>query len=120
MRRREPSRRASRRIRTIGSYLICESRWKRNGGSRSRGRISSKGSGKSRSRSIARSSAKRTIATIGPDTDVTQLLNSAQVEIEARERKRDQEKTIESIRELVQAGQFDEAARSLRSEERRV
>jgi hypothetical protein len=57
--------------------------------------------------------AKRTIATIGPDTDVTQLLNSAQVEIEARERKRDQEKTIESIRELVQAGQFDEAARSL-------
>ena len=57
--------------------------------------------------------AKRTIATIGPDTDVTQLLNSAQVEIEARERKRHQEKTIESIRELVQAGQFDEAKRAL-------
>ncbi len=57
--------------------------------------------------------AKQTMATIGPDTDVTQLMKSAQVEIEARDRKRDQEKTIENIRKLVQAGQFDEAARSL-------
>ena len=57
--------------------------------------------------------AKQTIAVVGPDTDVTQLLKSAQVEIEARERKRQQEETIESIRGLVQSGKFDEAARTL-------
>jgi hypothetical protein len=57
--------------------------------------------------------AKQTIATLGPDTDVTQLLNSAQVEIEARDRKRDQEKTIEGVRGLVQSGKFDEATRNL-------
>jgi hypothetical protein len=57
--------------------------------------------------------AKQTIAVVGPDTDVTQLLKSAQVEIEARERKRQQEETIESIRGLVQSGKFDEAARAL-------
>jgi uncharacterized protein YbaR (Trm112 family) len=57
--------------------------------------------------------ADETIATIGPDTDVTQLRKSAQVEIEARERKRQQEEIIESIRVLVQSGKFDEAARTL-------
>jgi len=57
--------------------------------------------------------AKQTIAAVGPDTDVTQLLKSAQVEIEARERKRQVEETIESIRGLVQSGKFDEAARAL-------
>jgi serine/threonine protein kinase len=53
--------------------------------------------------------AKETLVTLGPDTDLTQLLNSAQVEIEAREKKRKQERAIETIRTLVDTGNFDEA-----------
>jgi uncharacterized protein YbaR (Trm112 family) len=57
--------------------------------------------------------AKQTIASLGPDTDVTQLLNSAHVEMEARERKRQQEKTIENIRGFVDSRKFDEATKTL-------
>jgi len=57
--------------------------------------------------------ADETIATIGPDTDVNQLRKSAQVEIAAREKKRDQEKTIESIRLLVESGKLDDATQTL-------
>jgi uncharacterized protein YbaR (Trm112 family) len=57
--------------------------------------------------------AKQTIASLGPDTDVTQLLNSAHVEMEARERKRQQEKVIENIRGFVNSRKFDEATKTL-------
>jgi uncharacterized protein YbaR (Trm112 family) len=57
--------------------------------------------------------AKQTIASLGPDTDVTQLLNSAHVEMVARERKRQQEKAIENIRGFVNSRNFDEATETL-------
>ena len=59
--------------------------------------------------------AKQTIASLGPDTDITQLLNSAHVEMEARERKRQQEKAIETIRGFVNSRKFDEATKTLDS-----
>jgi len=57
--------------------------------------------------------ADETIATLGPDTDVTQLRKSAQVEIQAREKKRLQEQTIENIRLLTQSRKFDDATNAL-------
>jgi hypothetical protein len=57
--------------------------------------------------------AKQTIASLGPDTDITQLLNSAHVEMEARERKRQQEKAIENIRGFVNSRDYDGAAKAL-------
>ncbi len=53
--------------------------------------------------------AEQTLVTLGPDTDLKQLLNSAQVEIAAREKKREQEKTIETIRTLVESGELEAA-----------
>jgi hypothetical protein len=53
--------------------------------------------------------AQETLVTLGPDTDLTQLLNSAQVEIQAREKKRKQEFTLATIRTLVDSGNFDGA-----------
>ena len=57
--------------------------------------------------------AKATLVTLGPSTAVTQLLNSAQVEFESREKKRKQEKDLEEIRGLVEAGKLDEATNML-------
>jgi hypothetical protein len=57
--------------------------------------------------------AKQTIASLGPDTDITQLLNSAHVEMEARERKRQQEKAIENIRGFVDSRDYDGATKAL-------
>jgi eukaryotic-like serine/threonine-protein kinase len=57
--------------------------------------------------------ARETLVTLGPDTGVTQLLNSAQVEIAAREKKRRQEREIESIRLLIKQGQLDGATQAL-------
>jgi eukaryotic-like serine/threonine-protein kinase len=53
--------------------------------------------------------AQQTLVTMGPDTDLTQLLNSAQVEAEVREKKRQQERTFETIRSLMDSGKFDDA-----------
>src|SRR5271154_1271050 len=53
--------------------------------------------------------AEQTLVTLGPDTDLKQLLNSAQVEIVARAKKREQEKTIETIRTLVESGKLEAA-----------
>ena len=53
--------------------------------------------------------AQQTLVTMGPDTDLTQLLNSAQVEAEVREKKRAQERTFETIRSLMESGKFDDA-----------
>ena len=57
--------------------------------------------------------AKQTLVTLGPNTAVTQLLSSAQVEFETGEKKRKQEREIESIRLLVERGDFEQAALTL-------
>ncbi len=57
--------------------------------------------------------AQQTLVTLGPDTAVNQLLSSAQVEFEARERKRKQEKELGAIRLLTQEGKFQAATRAL-------
>ena len=57
--------------------------------------------------------AKQTLMTLGPDTDVNQLLNSARVELEARERKKDQEEKLEAVRTLISAGKLVEATKTL-------
>jgi serine/threonine-protein kinase len=57
--------------------------------------------------------AKQTLVTMGPDTAVTQLLNSAQAEFDSREKRRVQEKELTSIRLLMQEGKLVEAAEML-------
>jgi eukaryotic-like serine/threonine-protein kinase len=57
--------------------------------------------------------ANETLVTLGPDTDIKQLLNSAQVEFAAREKKRKQEQELESIRLLVKRGQLEDATQAL-------
>jgi serine/threonine-protein kinase len=57
--------------------------------------------------------AKQTLMTLGPDTDVNQLLNSARVELEAREKKRGQEEKLEAVRALISAGKLVEATKTL-------
>jgi eukaryotic-like serine/threonine-protein kinase len=57
--------------------------------------------------------AKQTLVTLGPDTDLTQLLNSAQVEFDARERQREQERKIETIRTLIESGNLEAAGRTI-------
>jgi serine/threonine protein kinase len=57
--------------------------------------------------------ANQTLVTMGPDTDLTQLLNSAQVEYDAREKKREQEAKLQTIRTLMESGKFDDATRTL-------
>jgi len=57
--------------------------------------------------------AKQTLATMGPDTDLSQLLNSAQMELEAREKKKVQEQTLQTIRTLMESGNPDGAGQML-------
>jgi tetratricopeptide (TPR) repeat protein/ferritin len=57
--------------------------------------------------------AKQTLVSLGPNTDVTQLLNSAQVELQAREKKRLQEESLETIRTLIESGDLDGASRKI-------
>jgi eukaryotic-like serine/threonine-protein kinase len=57
--------------------------------------------------------AKQTLVTFGPDTGLSQLLNSAEVEFEAREKKRKQERTFATIRTLIESGNFDEANQTI-------
>jgi len=57
--------------------------------------------------------ARQTLITLGPDTDVTHLLNSAQVELLARDKKRLQEGTLETIRTLIESGNLDDASRTI-------
>jgi len=57
--------------------------------------------------------ARQTLVTLGPDPGVTQLLSSAEVEFEARENKRKQEKELSSIRLLVESGKLDKASEAL-------
>lgn len=58
--------------------------------------------------------AQETLVTLGPDTDLSQLLSSARVEIEAREKKRMQERTLETIRTLMDSGDLDGASQKIK------
>jgi Protein kinase domain len=58
--------------------------------------------------------AQETLVTLGPDTDLSQLLSSAQVEIEAREKKRMQERTLQTIRTLMESGNLDAASQKIK------
>src|ERR1700687_1645216 len=53
--------------------------------------------------------AEDAITTLGPDTDVTQLLSSAKVEYNAREKKKEQDRQIESVRTLLESGNLEGA-----------
>jgi eukaryotic-like serine/threonine-protein kinase len=57
--------------------------------------------------------AKQTLQTLGPDTDLTHLLSSAEIEFQAREKKRIQEQTLETIRTQVASGDLDGASRAM-------
>ena len=57
--------------------------------------------------------AKRTLAAAGPDTELSQLLNSALVELHAREKKREAEKKLEEVRTLMNSGDLDGAEQTL-------
>jgi serine/threonine-protein kinase len=53
--------------------------------------------------------AEDALATLGPDTDVTQLLSSAQVEHNAREKKRAADRKLDGVRTLLESGNLEEA-----------
>jgi eukaryotic-like serine/threonine-protein kinase len=57
--------------------------------------------------------AKETLVTLGPDTDVTNLLNSAEVELQARERNRIRERMLETIRTQMESGDLDAANQTI-------
>ena len=63
--------------------------------------------------SSAISLAKDTLRTLGADTDVSQLLNSAQVEYDAREQKSAHESTLQTILTLMECGQIEAASQVL-------
>jgi serine/threonine protein kinase len=53
--------------------------------------------------------AQDAVTTLGPDTDLTQLLTSAQVETQARDKKRDQGRKLENVRALLEMGDLEGA-----------
>lgn len=57
--------------------------------------------------------AEQTLTTFGPDTDLSQLLSSAQIELLAREKKRSQERTLETIRTMIDSGDLDGASQTI-------
>jgi anti-sigma28 factor (negative regulator of flagellin synthesis) len=63
--------------------------------------------------SDAKKLAQETLDTLGPDTDIRQLLSSAEIEHDAREKRRLQDQKLETIRSLVRAGKLDEASTTL-------
>ena len=63
--------------------------------------------------SEAKELAQETLTTLGSDTDVHQLLSSAEVEYEAREKKRRQDQKLENVRALVRSGKLEPAASAL-------
>jgi serine/threonine protein kinase len=54
--------------------------------------------------------ANQTLVTLGPDTDVAQLLNTAEIEFEAREKKRERARALETIRTLIESGNLEAAS----------
>ncbi len=63
--------------------------------------------------SAAKNLAEETLETMGPDTDVQQLLTSVTVEYQAREKRRIQDKRVDEIRTLINSGKLEEAATTL-------
>jgi serine/threonine protein kinase len=57
--------------------------------------------------------ARETIATLGPDTNVTRLLETAEVERKERTKKKEQDEKVESARSLIDAGKVSEATQIL-------
>jgi eukaryotic-like serine/threonine-protein kinase len=57
--------------------------------------------------------AKQTLVTLGPDTNVSQLLNTAEIEFETREKKREQARTLETIRTLIESGKLGQASQAI-------
>jgi hypothetical protein len=53
--------------------------------------------------------AKETIATLGPDTNVADLLQAAEVERKQREKKKEQDQKVDDARSLLDAGKVFEA-----------
>jgi len=63
--------------------------------------------------SEAKELARETLTTLGPDTDIHQLLSSAEVEYEAREKKKGQDQKLKRVRTLVRTGKLEDAAKAL-------
>ncbi len=63
--------------------------------------------------SEAKNLAEETLETMGPDTDVQQLLTSVTVEFQARKKRRIQDKRLDQIRTLINSGKLEEAATTL-------
>ncbi len=61
----------------------------------------------------AKDLARDTLSTLGPDTDVEQLLSSAEVEYEAREKRGRQEQRLDQVRALLAAGKLGDASTGL-------
>jgi serine/threonine protein kinase len=57
--------------------------------------------------------AKQTLVTLGPDPKLTELLNTAEVEFEAREKEKEQERTLQIIRTLIEAGNLEDASQMI-------
>ena len=57
--------------------------------------------------------ARQTVMTLGADTDVTQLLHAAEMELTQREKKKEQDKKFEAAQTFVSAGNFAEATKVL-------
>jgi serine/threonine protein kinase len=57
--------------------------------------------------------ARQTVVTAGPDTDITQLLHAAEMEMAQREKKKQQDKQFDAAKTMVTAGDFAGATRVL-------
>jgi serine/threonine-protein kinase len=57
--------------------------------------------------------ARETISTLGPDTNVGELLKTAETERQQRQRKKDQEEQVRNARSRLDAGEVEEATRIL-------
>src|SRR4029077_587194 len=53
--------------------------------------------------------AQDALTTLGPDTDLTQLLTSAQIETQSRNKKREQGQKLENVRALLEIGDLEGA-----------
>ena len=58
--------------------------------------------------------AQQTLATLGPDADVTRLLKSAQVELGERTKKQEEQQQFEAARTLLEAGRYADATQLLK------
>jgi serine/threonine-protein kinase len=57
--------------------------------------------------------ARQTVMTAGPDTDITQLLHAAEMEMTQREKKKEQDKKVDAAKTMIVSGDFAGATRVL-------